>query len=358
MTAQRWSDALLVRRARYGDRRAARLLAARHLERISVLATVVGVTTPRSAQVARDGFRLALRSRSCFDVALVRAFGALAFQAPDREAAQGRLVALLVDLERRPLSSVAGLLGITPAEAAARRETAGSVSGALVGGKSCRGWGLASGRRELSTAERTAGEAHLALCRRCGERRAQLDREHRELLVRAAGVATLIGAADVATLVLAPAGILAGKAAVAAVGALGAAALATGGLAAAGALPFATSPSAVTSPGSSSPGGEPVRGTCGTPCLGPSPAPAPAAPTTSSGRAGTPAPSVRLPSVPVSPVAPRIDVPALPLPLATTLLSPLPTTVPLPLPSSLQLPLPSTSPIPLPTELTLPQLVP
>jgi hypothetical protein len=347
-------DGLLVRRARLGDRRAARLLASRHLERVATLATVVGVTAPRSAQLARDGFRLALRRPEGFSEALLHAFCSLAATAPDREAAQGRLLALLVDLEQRSPADAAAVLGLSPAEAAARRELTGSVTGALVSGKSCRGWGLASGHRALSAAERTAGEAHLALCRGCRERRAQLDREQRELVVRAAGVATVIGAADVATLVLAPAGVLAGKAGIAAIGALGATALATGGLVATGELPFWTSPTAVESPAPAE--GGPAWGTCGAACAVPSPG---AGSTTGARPAPSPAPSVPagpLPSAPALPTAPRLDVPALPLP--TSLLSPLPTSVPLPLPSSLQLPLPSTSPIPLPTELKLPQLLP
>lgn len=350
------TDALLVRRSRLGDRRAARLLASRHLERVSTLATVVGVTAPRSAQLAREGFRLALRRRERFDEALLRAFGSLAAAAPDREAAQGRLLALLVDVEQRPVREVAAALGLSPEQAAARRELAGSVTGALLGGKSCRGWGLASGHRALNAAERAAGDAHLALCRRCRERRAQLDQEQRDLVVRAAGVATVIGAADVATLLLAPAGVLAGKAGIAAIGVVGATALATGGLVATGALPFGTSPTAVESPAPADSG--PSWDTCGAACAVPSAGTGP-------GGSVTPAPSVsgapsgpvlKIPSAPVAPTAPRLDVPTLPLP--TSLLSPLPTSIPLPLPSSLPLPLPSTSPIPLPTELKLPPLLP
>lgn len=353
------SDPVLVRRARYGDRRAARRLASRHLERISLLATVVGVSQARSAALAREGFALALQARGPFPSALLTAFAGLA--RAEGEQAQGRLLVLLVDLEHRPQAAAAELLGLTYDEAEERRLLVGSISGALAGGKSCRGWGLASGRKDLTAAERTAGDSHRELCRKCRERRAQLDREHRELLVRAAGVAGALGAGQLAAITLAPAagGLLAGKAAAGVIGALGATALATGSLVAAGAVPLTTPPRPVVSPPAQQ---APAWPTCGSACAVPPPTGGGSLSGSGSGGTTSATPSSPAPSLPGASLPPLVDGPALDVPLVPLLpLPPLPTSwpttwptsIPLPLPTALPLPLPSVSPLPLPTELTL-----
>jgi hypothetical protein len=106
------SDAVLSRRSRYGDRGAAQRLAARHLDRVTELSAVVGGGPEQGAALARRGFALALRGRRPFDDALVTAFGRLAATTPDPDAARGRLLVLLVEVERRPLDEAAALLGL------------------------------------------------------------------------------------------------------------------------------------------------------------------------------------------------------------------------------------------------------
>src|SRR5207248_2863799 len=92
------SDTALVRRSRYGDRAASVRLASRYLDRVVLLASVVGSTTAESAELAKEGFATAVRIHRPFDDALVEAFGALALS----DASRGRLLVLLVDVEQRP----------------------------------------------------------------------------------------------------------------------------------------------------------------------------------------------------------------------------------------------------------------
>jgi len=327
-------DALLVRRARYGDRRAARRLAARHLDRAALLASAVGTTREGSAQLAREGFAMAVRSRRPFDEALVMTFASLAAAAPDADAARSRLLVLLVDLEQRPAAEVGALLGLEPAEVRALLTRARRGTGSTYAGRSCRGWGLVS-RAGLTPAERQAGLDHLALCRRCRDRQAALDRARQEQLTRAAGVTGLVVVAELgAAAVPTAAGVgtlVVGKAAVGVIGALGAAVLATAGAVAATghspSRPGAPAPAPAVIPGGAVPartGPSPTAspGPCGTRC-----APAGPAPT----KAGDPL----LRSVPLSTSLPSSPLPApslLKLPLSPTGLPLSPTSLPLPIP--------------------------
>jgi hypothetical protein len=307
-----------VLRSRYGERRAARRLGARHRERISLLAAAVGTTEERSASLAREAFALATHLPRPFEQALVVAFGRLAAQEPG-PAAQGRLLVLLVDLEGEPLHEVADLLELSVPRAGEVLASARSSSGTSYVGKECRGWGLASGRRGLSHAERQAGAGHLSLCRGCRSRLAVLTSARQRLQARATGVAGLLAAGELAAS-SAGAGLgslVIGKAAIGVIGALGATVLATGGVAAIAQRP-ATHPLPVTS-ASPSASGLPSRA----PAARTTASPAPAPEGTSSGRTVRPAqPVLRTPTL-----STPLPAPVLPVPKVT----PLP--LPLPLPS-------------------------
>lgn len=323
------SDSVLTRRSRYGDRGAAQRLAARHLERVSELSAVVGGGPEQGAALARRGFSLALRGKRPFDDALVTAFGRLAATTDDPDGARGRLLVLLVEVEHRSLDEAAALLGIGTDTAKALLPGARTTIGMPALSRHCRGWGLVA-RRGLTTAERTAGEDHVALCRRCRDRLVVLERTRAQLVGGTAGLVT--GAVSTQLLasggsVLAgggAGGLLGSKAVAGIVAAVGGAVLVTGGTAAvvqqpshdAGYTPAVTS----VQPSSS------------------------AAPTCTTCPAPTPASTLlRLPGVQVPVTVPD---PALP----TASVSPLPA-LPVPVPT-IQLPLPlPTLPLPLPTAL-------
>jgi hypothetical protein len=226
-------DPVLARRSRYGDRAAARRLAARHLDRISQLASVISTSAEEAEVLARQGFSLALRGARPFDDALVTAFGQLASALPDADDARGRLAVLLAEVEERPVADVARLLRLEARTVDALLPRARAALGTSHPTRACRGWALASGRQGLTDAERHAGTQHLALCRRCRERAAAVDRTRAQLLGGAGG---MVGVAAVAQVLpwggatMAGAGTVVGtKAAVGVIGAVGAAVLATGG---------------------------------------------------------------------------------------------------------------------------------
>jgi hypothetical protein len=231
------TDTALARRARYGDRIAARRLANRHLDRISLLCAVVCAEPRGTPEIAPRAFGLALKQKAPFDDALVIAFGRLVQTWPDAAELRSRLLTLLLEVEQRPVEHVASLLDLSASEVSALRPVARQATLTPVHpGRSCRGWGLASRRTGLTAAERSAGEAHLELCRRCRERLVTLDRARAQLLGGSAGAA---GGVMVAAQLVPLAGgngvgaglggLFAGKAGAAVVGSLGAAVLVTGG---------------------------------------------------------------------------------------------------------------------------------
>ena len=322
-------DAALVRRSRYGDHSAARRLAARHLDRISLLASVVGTTPEESEVLARQGFSIALKGGRPFEEALITAFGSLAAALPEVDEARGRLAVLLAEVEQRPVPEVARLLGLSPGtvDALLPRAMLGSSYPARV----CRGWALASGRQGLTEAERQAGQAHLALCRRCRERLAAVDRTRAQLRGGAGGMVGVAAVAQVlpwgSSAVASGAGaVLTTKVAAGVIGVVGAAVLATAGTAAvvqqqpphrapaARQLPEPTATAPVVAP----PTQAPVPAT-----HAPSPTPAPT-------------PTSLLPLTTVSPLTKLpTDTPTLPLPLPSVPIQ-LPTLPPIKLPAPLQ----------------------
>jgi hypothetical protein len=336
------SDGALARRSRYGDSHAARRLAARHLDRISLLASVVADSPDEAAALTRRGFRLSLRGSPPYEDALVRAFGRLAAQRPDAGHAQGRLLVLLVEVEGRPSGEAAALLGLPAATARAMLPAARAATGPAQPARPCRGWGLVSSGSTLTGAERAAGQAHLLLCRRCRDRRAAVDRTRAQLLGGSAGVVGAIAATQVVPLgssaVAGLGGVLATKGAAAVVATLGTAVLAT------------ASTVAVTEPAGFRPQHRPPA--VGTPA--PASTPASASPGTGPGPGATVSPGPALPTVPVPvPLPTAVPRSKQPLPLPTDVL-PLPTDL---LPTSVPLPLPSL-PLPLPTAIDLPDLLP
>ncbi|HUR51605.1 MAG TPA: hypothetical protein VMZ11_05740 [Mycobacteriales bacterium] len=319
------SEAALVRRARWGDRGATRRLAARHLERITLLANLMPPGPEGVPGYARAGFRLALRQPGPFDDALVRAFVQLAEHVPDPDEVRRCLLTLLRDVELRPDEETAALLGL-PAELLAAETDAR---------RSCRGWGLVSRRTGLTPAERQAGEAHVGLCRRCRDRLALVEHQRARLLGGSAGVVGGVGGVAVVQLVsfggagaAGAGGLLAGKAGAALIGTLGTAVLVTGGATAATSPTHPHRPPPVVAPAPSS-----------------SPAPAHRAPTLTRLPSAAPvAPVPRTTPPPVGPTAVPVPLPAASAPpLTTDSVEPglrLPTLpVPLPLPTGLPLPL-------------------
>jgi len=319
------SDTALARRARYGDRGAARRLAARHLDRITLLAAVVSADTEHSVVLAQQGFALALNGGRPFEDALVTAFGRLAVSGPDGEAARTRLSLLLLEVEKRPSAEVARLLGLAPVQ------LTGLAGGAHLSptARLCRGWPLASRRPGLTEAEHQAGVGHLALCRRCRERLAAVERTRAQLVGGSAGVVGAVAAAQLAP--WSGAGtLLTGKAAAGLVGVVGAAVLATGGTAVVVDRTQPHAPAARPAPAAS------------TPALT-TPPPRVLTPTPSPGPTGS---AVPLPNdLPTTLPATVPTQPALPLPLPT---------LPVPLPTLPSLPLPDPLPSVLASLLDLP----
>ena len=324
-------DAALVRRSRYGDRGAARRLAARHLERVSLLASVVAATPEQAAPLARQGFTLALRGQRPFESALIVAFGRLAARDPDPDAARGRLLVLLVEVEQVPLREASRLLGLDVMRAGALLPAALAAAGPAHPTRPCRGWGLVARREGLTSAERQAGGDHAALCRRCRDRLSALERTRAQLLGGSAGV---VGAIAVTQLVplggsaAAGAGTLvASKAAAGLVGSLGAAVLVTGSAMAVTQQVRHPAPQPAHSAPSDRAPALPLTPTvapnCGSPCVPqPSPQPSPQSSPT----------SATLPSLPGRDPSTTETAPPLPL-------------LPLPLPTSLPV-LPSLKPLP------------
>jgi hypothetical protein len=333
------SDAALVRRARYGDRTAARRLANRHLDRITLLCAVVCAEPRGAPEIAPQAFALALKQKAPFDDALVIAFARLVETWSDAAELRTRLLALLLEVEQRPVEQVAALLRLTASEVSALRPVPKPTAVPGVHpGRSCRGWGLASRRTGLTVAEKRAGEAHLELCRRCRERLVTLDRARAQLLGGSAGAA---GGVMVAAQLVPLAGgngvgaglggLFAGKAGAAVVGSLGAAVLVTGGATAVMSRPQVQQPlpSSVQVGPVDRP--SPVRVDRVVPAPSSSPAPAPT--------------STVLPGLP--PVGGLDETPK-DLPTATPTLLPDPglPTLPVPLPTELP------PVVPLPTELS------
>jgi hypothetical protein len=332
------SDAVLSRRSRYGDRGAAQRLAARHLDRVTELSAVVGGGPEQGAALARRGFALALRGRRPFDDALVTAFGRLAATTPDPDAARGRLLVLLVEVEHRPLDEAAALLGLGAETASALLPKARAAAALPPLSRHCRGWGLVA-RRRLTTAERTAGKDHVVLCRRCRDRFAVLERTRAQLLGGTAGLATgltsaqLLGSGGSLLTGSGAGGLLGGKAVAGIVAAVGGAVLVTGGTA------------AVVQ--------QPSHDAGYTPAATPSRAAPSTAPACT--RCPSPTPTSLLPTLPAVQVPVTVPSAGLPLPSASLPAVPLPT-LPVPLPT-LRLPLP-TLPVPLPSALPPVPLVP
>lgn len=329
------SDTALVRRARYGDRRAARRLAARHLDRMALLCAVVSTEPRGTPEIAPQAFALALRQKTSFDDALVIAFARLVESWPDARELQARLLTVLLEIEMRPADEAASLLGLSPSDVSALRTTPPPAAGGRVNpGRACRGWGLASRRTGLTSAERRAGEAHLLLCRRCRERLSLLDRARAQLVGGSAGAAG--GVMAVAQLLPAIGGkgasaglggLLTGKAGAAVVGTLATAVLVTGGTTAVAGHPAVQRPAPHSVPAH--------------PAVEPTAAPAPAA-QLAPAPVATRAPSPTSALVPDLPPVTRPDENTVPVPTAVPSLLPVPV-----------LPLPA---LPLPTE--LPHLVP
>lgn len=339
------SDGVLCRRSRYGDRGAAQRLAARHLDRVTELSSVVAGGPEQGAALARRGFALALRGKRPFDDALVTAFGRLAATTEDPDAARGRLLVLLVEVEHRPLDEAATLLGLGTETAGALLPAARSTMGLPPHSRHCRGWGLVA-RRGLTPDERAAGEGHATLCRRCRERLDVLERSRAQLVGGTAGLATglasaqLLSAGGSALAGSGAGGILGSKVVAGIVAAVGGAVLAAGGAAAVAQQP---SHDAIYSP-APAPSDRPTAGpaACAT-CPAPTPTPTSAVvklPTVQL-PVSVPSPGLPLPA-PSAASVPGVQLPALPVPIPTLPL-PLPT-LPLPLPTALTTVLP-----PLPT---------
>jgi hypothetical protein len=299
-------------------RRRRRTGAAPGADRAAQLAAAVGASVQEAAALLGQ---LAGQPVDGDDV--VAAAGALAARSDDPDAARGRLLQLLIDVEQRSLEEMAAVLGLSVTDASALLRAARRSSGApgLVG--RCRGWALVADRVELTTAEQRARDGHLLVCRGCRDRLAMLERSRLELVSRTAGVTALVGGGAAAGLsggAAATAGggmLAAGKIAV--IGVLGAAVLAAGGMTAAvqhANAPAATVRGEVLTPAHS----EPDCGTsCGesTPLPGasagaerPVPQPSPS----SSGAVGGAAELPVMPSLPALPTLPVPPLPTLPVP--------------------------------------------
>jgi hypothetical protein len=333
-------------------RRAARAQDPR-LARAAALTAVVGRTPQECAELATRALAVTRRG----ELALVAAVGDLARAGEDPVGAQGRLLVLLLDLEQRPPAQTAALLGIEPDAvpgllAAARTRDGGHP------GQECRGWGLACRPPGQTASERDAGVAHLALCRRCRDRVAAVERQRAVLRQRAAGVAALAGASQLAAastpLSLGAGGLLAGKVTAGLVGALGAAVVATGAAAVVsqqGGAPAVPrpAPTGVESPLAPRAPAAPTRAACALPCKGlASTAPPAAARGVVPPVPRAPAPAGR-PAVPLLPTALPTAIPIpLPIPLPTGLLAPLLGPLPTALPTLLPTALPTLGSLTLP----------
>ncbi|HUR13559.1 MAG TPA: hypothetical protein VM097_03595 [Mycobacteriales bacterium] len=336
-------DTLLSRRSRLGDRGAASRLAARHLERVTELSAVVGGGPERGAALAQPGFALALRGTGSFDDALISAFARLAATTDDPDGARGRLLALLVEVEHRSLDEVAALLGLGPEAAHHLLPSARTSAGVPPRSRHCRGWGLVA-RHGLTPAERHAGQDHLALCRRCRDRFAELERTRAQLVGGTAGLAVgltsthLLGGAGAGFAGSGLGAVLGSKAVAGLVAVVGGAVLVTGGAAAVVQQP---SQEAGYGPAVVSPAPQPAGPQSCTTCPAPRSAP--------TGTMLPPLPTVTVP-VTVPPVV--LQPPTVPLPVPLPALRvPLPALPTLPEP---RLPLP---PLPLPA-LPLPTQLP
>lgn len=341
------SDTALVRRTRYGDRGAAKRLATRYLDRVALLASLVGSTPDDAAALAKRGFVLALRSPLPFGEALVEAFAGLAGKATDPVRAQGRLLVLLVDLEHHPPAEAAALLGTAPSEVAEQLGAARNATAPAYSGRVCRGWGLAAAGRALTVEEKTAGTGHVAVCRHCRDRLVALAQARTELLGRSAVLTGAVVVSELAGAALPAAtgvaGLLAGKAVIGAVGAIGAVVLTTGAaVAVRHAVEPSPAPPQVVRTQSPQVIGVPAPSACASSCPPLAPTTVPTATPATAPKAGPP--GVRVPPLPtyagvVSPTA-SLPSPALPI------FPPLPG---LPLPTVPALPvLPSVPPSTLP----------
>jgi hypothetical protein len=294
-----------ARPSRYAERLATRRLVTRHGDRLELLSTVLGRTPEEARGLARQAVSLARREGRGTEDALTRAFSRLTVTLPDPPEARGRLALLLVDVERRPPDEAARLLDM---EADALVEVLASARRTHPE-RACRGWGLASGRPGLTDAERTAGAAHVQLCRRCRERLTAVERVRAQVLGGSAGVVGAVAGAQLIPWGGAAGTLVTGKAAAGVIGAVGAAVLATGG--------------AVAVSHAQPPRPAPAPAVTRDAVPGPTTAPAPRARSVPTRPAPTPAPGpthvpLPLPSslptaVPAAPV-PTLPVPHLPVP--------------------------------------------
>ena len=334
-------------------RRARRAAARDAAERAIALVQVLAEADADCRQLAAAAVRRCLPGRHPSPDDVVRAVVAVAgpTATPD---GWSRLALLLGDVEGRRESEVAELLGTTTTEVAELRAAATAAVGATASrARDCRGWGLVGAHGRLTAQERSAADAHLGLCRTCRLRRAEQQRTRERLLSRSAAVTATV-VADVVALSLPVSGagagaglaaVIAGKPAVAIVGAAAAAvAVASGGVALARHVPPAgrqlPQPVATTGPSGQSGGG-------GAADVAPSAAASP--PTTAhpvrrhGGDSWVPAPSTAPGATGGGPLpTPGTLLPILPTALPSVLPTVLPTLLPTGLPTGLATGLPTT----------------
>lgn len=337
-------DATLLRRARRGDRRAARLFGHRHAARAVQLVEILVDGDEQSADVAAQVLAAAVAAGVAGDDELVQC--AVRVAAPyTRPAGLGRLVAALVDGDGRTTEEVAALIGCDTAEVAELRTLAyADVDSTPMQARDCRGWPLVARSERLTPAERDAANGHLALCRQCRARLDELRQVRGKVWVRGGAVSAVV-VADVVSLSL-PAGgavagsgvasVLLGKAGMAIVGATALAVTATSaGIAVTRTAPAhahrapaptvappsgaesSTGTAGGTNPGRTTTGSQSGRATVSTPTTAPAArkAPVPAVLPTSVPAVSVPVqlPATLLPSLLPLPT-PTLSVPPLPLP--------------------------------------------
>jgi len=272
---------------------------------------------------------------------------------------QGRLVLLLTDLDGWTEADVAALLDVPVDDVAHMRAAARSTIGAeRLNRRECRGWGLVGRRPGLTTDERVAADAHVAICRACRDRSIEQERARQRLHSRsAAATATVL--ADVVALAVPAggatgaglAGVAATKLATALVG-VGALSVAIGS---AGVAVSRHHPAPAPGVVRHAPGATGTDSPTDSPTGSSRVAPVPSGPA-SVGK-GTPATQQPV-SAPTSHPAgtTRLPLPATPTSLPTSLL---PTSLlPTALPTELPVPLPTLVPSSLPSLPTVPALLP
>lgn len=203
-------DATLLRRARRGDRRAARLFSRRHAARAVELVELLVDDRDVSAQLAAHVIATATADGVAGDDALVQCAVRVAAPVSTTEGL-ARLVVALVDGEGRTEGDVAELIGRSSTDVAELRSLAyADVAPLPVRTRECRGWPLVARRDRLTPAEREAATGHLSLCRQC---RARLDeqRQTRDKIWVRGGAVSAVVVADVVSLSLPAGGAVAGS---------------------------------------------------------------------------------------------------------------------------------------------------